>query len=419
MSEILNKIKHYEQERKSYINLIASENVTSKAVDYAVQSDLSHRYAEGLPGKRLYPGNELFDEIEIEAQDNMKKLFGCKYVDLRPLSGAQANLGLYTAFTLPGDTIMRLATGKGGHISSGSRRLGGGAGTVRLLDTVSFGFNEDEMNIDVDDTKKIFNGQVRIGHIPKIALFGASVFLFPHPIKELADYMKPYGTIIAYDAAHVAGLIAGNCFQKPFDEGVDIMTMSTHKTFPGPQHGAILGSKDVDAKMWTKVQRAMFPALVSNHHLGAVAGVGIAAEEMLEYGVSYAENIIANAHKLAGELLERGVSVVCGSTSSHQVLVDLKDGKGKEVEKRLQDSHILANKNMLPWDRRFGHTIWNPSGIRIGVQEVTRKGMSRGEMEVIAGYLESAIAGNINGLKERVSAFAEPFQEVQYCNRSE
>jgi len=324
-------IKKHEEYQANCIPLIASENLTSPNVNRAVASDLNHRYAEGLPGKRHYPGRGIIDEIEIEAQERMKELFNVGFCDLRPLSGTQANLILYTAFTNPGDTIMRLATGKGGHISSGSRRLGGTAGSVRRLDAATFAFDEDEFNIDVDETKKIYDGLCKVGKTPKIALFGANVYLFPHPIHELSEYFG-FETIVAHDIAHVGGLIAGGRFFSDPHRDLDVSTMSTHKTFFGPQHGAILANHIATFK---SIQKAVFPANVSNHHLGNMAGVGIAAEEHLKYGKKYAQWVVGNAQVLAGALAEQGFKVVGekkGYTRSHIVLLDVGDLGGARLK---------------------------------------------------------------------------------------
>lgn len=413
---IADLVKEQNIYHREVVPLIASENVTSLAVDFAAVSDLSHRYAEGLPGKRHYPGCKIVDKIEREAVRLMQDLFGAPFVDLRPLSGTQANLILYTAFTNPGDTIMRMATGKGGHISAGSRRLGGTAGTVRGLDCATFAFDEEEFNIDVDETLKIYNGLCKVGKVPKLALFGASVFLFPHPIRELKDEFIANGTIIGYDAAHVAGLIAGKEFQDPFEEGAQIITMSTHKTFFGPQHGAILSIGPDEFNR--KIQRATFPANVSNHHLGAMAGVGIAASELIKYGKEYAGQTIRNAKTLAETLHKLGLKVVGNGkqfTESHQVLLDVSDIGGAKAERRLEEAGILANKNLLPWDRRFGRTVWNPGGIRIGVQEVTRLGMTEANMEFLGKLIQEALSGGTSSrIRKTVKFFMENFGVVKY-----
>lgn len=427
MSYIRHLTAVHEEYQSRCLPLIASENATSKDVNEAVSSDLNHRYAEGLPGKRHYPGKKWVDDIELASIGVMKNLFNATKVDLRPLSGTQANLIVYTAFTNPGDTIMRMPTGKGGHISSGSRRLGGTAGTVRRLDAATFAFDEDEFNIDVDESVRIYKGLEKVGKRPKIILFGASIFLFPHPVRLFVDEigLEP---IIVYDAAHVAGLIAGGEFQNPFLEGADIITMSTHKTFFGPQHGAILMSNkyiDIHERpseelLWKKIQRAVFPANVSNHHLGNMAGVGIAAEEMLDFGRDYAKQVIKNARTLGASLAALGYNIVGedkGYTQSHMILLDAADiGGGKRIESYLENVGILANRNLLPWDRRFGCTVWNPSGIRIGVQEVTRLGFKEEEIKITAGLIHKAIIKKgCKRIGEEVAEMINKYRTVKYC----
>lgn len=411
---ILDLIKKHEEDRKGKIPLIASENVISPDVKEALISDLNGRYAEGLPGKRLYPGTEVIDEIEVATQNMMKTLFGAGFAEVRPLSGTMANLILYTAFTQPGDYIMRLGLGKGGHISAGSRRLGGTAGAVRRLNTVSFAFDEETFNIDVDESKKIFDGLVRIGKPAKIALFGASIFLYPHPIKELADYMKPYGTIIAYDAAHVAGLIAAGSFQDPLREGADIMTMSTHKTFFGPQHGAIVGKEEYQEK----IQKATFPALTSNHHIGAMAGLGVACEEMLAYGKRYVKDLCYNVFKFSSYSKEVGLDVVERVSQpvslSHQILLSI-EKTPVGTQDYFAQYGLLLNQVLLPWDRRFGRSSHSGTGLRIGLQEVTRRGAKLDDVEWIASIIVPLLAGKEDvQIRESIKCIAGKLDKILY-----
>jgi len=219
----------------------------------------------------------------------------------------------------------------------------------------------------------------------------------------------------------VAGLIAGKKFQDPLREGAEFMTMSTHKTFFGPQHGAIVGNPT--GREVKDLQRAIFPANVSNHHVGNMAGVGLAAFEMLTYGEAYASQVILNAQKLAEYLVEKGYKVIGenqGYTESHMILLDVSGiGGGKKIERRLEEFGIIANKNLLPWDRRFGRTVWNPGGMRIGVQEVTRLGMKESDMSVIVGLIDRTIrivdksenysSSRAMGLKDEIKAFRNLF----------
>ncbi|TMI14374.1 aminotransferase class V-fold PLP-dependent enzyme, partial [Candidatus Bathyarchaeota archaeon] len=248
--------------------LIASENIPSPAVKEAILSDFGNRYAEGWTGERVYAGCRYIDQVEQICIDLAKQLFGVDFADVRPISGVCANLVAYTTFTTPGDTMMALAIPAGGHISMGKKEFGGTAGAVRGLNVEYFPFDTEEMNIDIDATEKKIRKLAAEGKTPTLAMFGGSVLPFPHPIKELASILQEHGAKCCFDAAHVAGLVAGGQFQDPMHEGVDAMTCSTHKTLPGPQGGLILShTENAD-----KIKKATFPGNVSNHHLHHLAG---------------------------------------------------------------------------------------------------------------------------------------------------
>ncbi len=386
------------------IPLIASENLISPITKEMIVSDLNNRYAEGLPGHRYYQGNRIVDEIETRTEQLMKTLFNSKQSDVRPISGTNANQALVFALGEPGDKILSPSLDSGAHISSAEF----GAVGMRGLKSSHMAFDFNEMKIDVDETRKII-----LSEKPKITLFGFSVFLFPAPIKELKNDLDEVGSKIWYDGAHVLGLIAGKRFQDPLREGADLITGSTHKTFPGPQHGAILGNTDDET--WKKVRRGVFPGVLSNHHLGMMAGLGVTASEMLEFGETYADSVITNAKTLAQELHSLGFNVLAeksGFTESHTILVDVKgNGGGKYVAETLEANGIILNKNMIPGDSN--KKAQDPSGIRIGTQEVTRIGMGRSEMVHVANLIYSALNGK--DVREDVRDLKEQFQEVKYC----
>src|SRR5574341_1105263 len=304
------------------IPLIASENVPSPAVREAAISDFANRYAEGWPGERVYAGCTYIDKVEFKCIDLAKKLFRAEFVDVRPISGVVANLSIYSAFTNPKDIMLAPSIPSGGHISHGKKEHSGTAGLVHGLDIEFYPFDPDEMSLDVDKTKQKVVDLAKAGRTPKLAMFGGSVFLFPHPVKELADFLKGYKMFVNYDGAHVAGLIAGGQFQDPLREGADAMTMSTHKTLFGPQGGMVVSFE----KYGEEIKKATFPGMTSNHHLHHVAGKAIAFAEMIEFGKKYASQVIKNAKTLAQVLNSFGFGVLGekrGFTESHQIVVNV------------------------------------------------------------------------------------------------
>jgi glycine hydroxymethyltransferase len=397
--------------------LIASENVSSPAVREAIASDFGHRYAEGWPGERVYAGCVYIDQVELLCMDLMKKLFKAEFVDVRPISGVVANLVVYTAFTEPGEVMMALPIPCGGHITTGKKELGGTAGAVSGLDVQYLALDYKELNIDVDRTKERVQKLVDDGKPPKLVMFGASVFPFPHPVKELAETFHNVGTTVGYDAAHVAGLIAGGIFQDPLREGADVVSLSTHKTLFGPQHGGVVSwNRHADI-----IKKATFPGLVSNHHLHALAGVAVACAEMLEFGGEYTRQVVKNAKALAQALYERGFKVLAehkGFTESHVVLIDItQQGDGGTIEETLEKANIIINRNLLPWDIKEGRHFMHPGGIRLGTSEVTRLGMKESEMVDIAEFVKRVVIEkeDVGRIRKDVAEFRKSYQKVHYC----
>ncbi|MCL7399071.1 MAG: serine hydroxymethyltransferase [Thaumarchaeota archaeon] len=414
---ILNLLEEHHRFIRDSIPLIASENVPSPAVREALASDFGNRYAEGWPGERIYAGCKYIDEVELLAIELGKKLFKAEFVDVRPISGVVANLITYTAFTEPGDVMMSLAIQHGGHISHNKRSWGGTAGAVRGLVVERYEFDEYNYEIDLDATYKKLKSLVSEGKKPKLFMLGASVFLFPHPVREIAEMAKEFDARVVYDAAHVAGLIAGGIFQDPLREGADVMTMSTHKTLAGPQHGMLCS--------WNKyeevLKKAAFPGMLSNHHLHAVAGVAICLAEAIAFYKDYARQIVRNSKALAQALYERGVDVLYehrGFTESHTIVADVsKYMNGKQAEEKLEQAKIIINRNLIPKDYRLKTDYRTPSGIRLGTQEVTRLGMRESEMEWIAELITKVIVKGEDPSKvaQEVSELKRPFNKVHYC----
>jgi len=397
-------VKTQNEWRLSTINLIASENVMSKRARGVMGSDFCHRYAEGHPGERYYQGTEIIDEIEARVKQHLKSLFDCKHLDVRPISGTVANDAVFSRYIKPGDIVMVNSTSGGGHIS---HHRHGSVGKYSS-NIINFPLTPDGYHIDVKETINILQ------KVPvKVMIMGKSLYLFPDPVKELAPICRENGIVLIYDAAHVLGLIAGKRFQNPLREGAQVVNASTHKTFFGSQRGIIFSNmKDSD---WAKIDKGAFPGSSSNHHLDTLVSLAITTFEYMVFGEAYAEQVIRNAKALAAALETRGFSVEAkefGYTESHQVAVNVKElGGGDEVSRVLKDNNIILNMNLLPFDP-LGK-VSNPSGIRIGVQEMTRFGMQEREMEMIADFMKHCLMdGKFVG--DDVKDFRKDYQVVWY-----
>ena len=387
--------------------MIASENLISPLARQLLLADFGDRYAEGLPGERYYQGNRWVDEVEVRVTDLARRLFACAHADVRPISGTNANLAVLFALTKPGDTISSVALSDEAHISTAKF----GAVGVRGVNNVTMPWDRANMNIDVDGARRLL-----LEARPKVVLFGQSVYLFPSPVRELADACREVGARVWYDGAHVLGLIAGGQFQDPLREGADVITGSTHKTLPGPQRGILLSDRADDEKFLRRLQKGVFPGVVSNHHLNTMAALGVTLAEHVEFGRAYAEQVVRNARALGGALHERGVPVLCphlGFTRSHTIAADVSGfGGGAKVAEALERAHIVANKNLLPADE----SAVNPSGVRFGAQELTRLGMREGEMAEVAGLIARVVRGeDPEQVASDVRALRAGFQTVQYC----
>ena len=408
-SEILEAIKYSGQHYRDSIPMIASENILSPLVREACNSDLHGRYAEGLPGKRYYQGCEDFDTIEEIGIKLAKRVFDCNFANIQSTSGTNSNLGVLKALTKPGQTITAVSTADGGHISHARM----GAVGMRGLDLITYPWNEERMEPDIDAAAKMIR-EVK----PNLALFGQSVFLFPTPLKELSDAAHEVGAKVMYDGAHVLGLIAGGQFQKPLSEGADVMTGSSHKTFPGPQGGFVLSNSN-DLKFIKRLNNGIFPGVCSSYHLHHVAGKAIALSEFEKFGEDYAKDIVSNAKALAQALAEEGFDVLAeerGYTASHQVLTrhgQIDSGAGKEAASILEKSGIITNMNMLPGDTK----AMSPSGLRLGTPELTRVGMGVDEMKDVAKFFSRALLTKEDPkiIKHDVKEFKSNFQTVHYC----
>lgn len=389
--------------------MIASENIISPRVAEMLVTDLHGRYAEGLPGKRYYQGCADFDTIEALGMDLAQKVFRCRFANIQSTSGTVSNLAVLKSLAKPGDAITAVNTADGGHISHAPM----GAVGMRGLELHTYPWDSDKMEPDLDGSLALIR-KVK----PKLAWFGQSMFLFPTPMKELAAAAHEVGSTVVYDGAHVLGLIGGGQFQDPLREGADVLTGSSHKTFPGPQGGFVF-SDTADEKMQRKLHSGVFPGVVSSYHLHHVAGKVVALAEFQEYGAQYAKDTVANAQALGAALAERGFDVLAadrGFTKSHQVVTRhgaIDSGAGKQAAATLEEAGIITNMNMLPGDTK----ATNPSGVRIGVQELTRVGMGQREMVQVAEFYARALVkkDDTKKVKADVKAFKAHFQAVKYC----
>ena len=391
------------------LGMIASENIVSPMVQDIVRSDLHGRYAEGLPGKRYYQGCDDFDTIESLGISLAQEVFQAPFANIQSISGTVSNIGALKALAKPGDRITAVSTADGGHISHARM----GAVGLRDLNLTTYPWDEERMEPDVEASCAMIR-EVQ----PKVALFGQSVFLFPTPMKEMADAAKEGGAAVMYDGAHVLGLIAGGQFQDPLREGADVMTGSSHKTFPGPQGGFLLSSSE-DEAFQKRLNNAMFPGVCSSYHLHHVAGKVMALAEFKEFGAAYANDIVTNARAFAEALAAEGFDVLAesrGYTASHQVLTrhgDLDSGAGAKAAALLEEAGIITNMNMLPGDTK----AMSPSGLRLGVQELTRVGFTADEMSDVASlYARVLLRGeDPRSVKADVHELKSTHQIIRYC----
>ncbi len=407
VAEVRAKARTHSARFESAIPLIASENLLSPYAKELLISDFHSRYAEGLPGERYYEGNEQVDEVENLCLALARRLFRCSFADVRPISGTVANLAVLKALADPGELVGTSRLADGAHISSAAF----GAFGLRGVKPVYYAWDEPRMTIDVPRTREILRA-VR----PKLCLFGLSLFLFPLPVDELRGTLEEIGARGWYDGAHVLGLIAGGVFQDPLREGCSVISASTHKTLPGPQHGILLG-EGLEPEVAKRLQSGAFPGVTSNHHLNEMAALAVSLAEHLEFGRDYARQTVANARALGQALHDKGFDVLApdlGFTRSHTIAVRVeREGGGEDVAKRLAASGIISNKNLLPGDKSPRH----PGGVRLGTPEVTRVGMREAEMGRIAELFDDLLHKGRPADEVRAAAaeLKRGHTTLQYC----
>ena len=386
------------QRQQHNIELIASENIVSKAVLLAAGSVLTNKYAEGYPGKRYYGGCVYVDEVEEIARERAKKLFGAEHANVQPHSGANANLAAFFALLQPGDTVLGMSLAHGGHLSHGSPVNISG----KYFHVVSYGVDAKTGRIDYDEMRK-----TALACKPKMIIAGASAY--PRVIdfakcREIADEVGAY---LMVDMAHIAGLVAAGVHPSPVPYA-DVVTTTTHKTLRGPRGGMIL-CKEALAK---QIDKAIFPGTQGGPLMHIIAAKAVALGEALTDDFkAYQQQIVKNAKVLSEALTEKGLTLVSGGTDNHLMLVDLRgtDVTGKELEHRLDEVHITANKNAIPDDPQ---SPFITSGLRIGTPAVTSRGFKEPEMEKIAGFIADILKDydkNKARVTEEVIALCEKF----------
>ena len=413
LKEIPKRVKHFVEEHDKWrvqncINMIASENILSPTAKELFATDFASRTAQARIGARMYKGYKYLDPIEALVVELAKKLYRARFVDHRPTSGATANAVAFGAFTKPSHTIMSLPLSGGGHISYRKYGVAGYHG----LKVVDIPFDIENYEIDLNGFETVAKATK-----PKLIVVGASLILFPYPLKQIKEIANEVYAKVIYDGAHIMGLIAGGEFQDPLTEGADVLTGSTHKTFPCGLGGWLFWN---DEELTPKIDFACHPGLVSTHGpLNRVVSMAVVLAEMLAFGKEYAAQVVRNAKALAKALDEDGFDPLYrhkGYTESHQVAVDVsKLGRGEKVASILESSNVICNKNVLPWDKE--RQVEEPSGLRLGVAEVTRLGMKEREMERIAEFMRRAVIDKENPEKmaKAVTEFRRDYQKVRYC----
>ncbi len=401
-SEVFGLIDAEVERQNTTLQLIASENFTSPAVMRATGSVLTNKYSEGYPGKRYYGGNEVVDQIEDIARERVKALFGAEHANVQPHSGANANLGVYLAVLEEGDTVMGLSLDHGGHLTHGSPVNISG----RFYNFVAYGVTASDERIDFDQMREL-----ALRERPKMIIAGATAYpraIDPAPIREIADEV---GALFMFDAAHIAGLIAGGAHPNPVPYA-DVVTFTTHKTLRGPRGGCVLST----AELGPAIDKAMFPGLQGGPLEHAIAAKAVAFREAADPSFrAYAHQIVANAGALAGALAAEGFRLVSGGTDNHLCLVDLRsfdaELTGKEAQAVLDLAGITLNKNTIPDDPRSPFVT---SGVRIGTPAVTTQGMIESEMSEIASLIARALRGRsdesaVAAVRDDVNALCSKF----------
>ena len=387
--EVYAPIKSELLRQQGNIELIASENIVSEAVLLAAGSVLTNKYAEGYPAKRYYGGCVYVDEVEEIARERAKKLFGAEHANVQPHSGANANLAVFYAFLKPGDTVLSMSLAHGGHLSHGSPVNISG----NWFNIVPYCVDGQTGRIDYDEVRRL-----ALENKPKLILAGASAYPRIIDFKRFREIADEVGAILMVDMAHIAGLVAAGLHPSPVPYA-DVVTTTTHKTLRGPRGGLIL-CRERYAK---QIDKAIFPGTQGGPLMHIIAAKAVALGEALKPEFrTYQQNIVENARELSLALLKKGFSLVSGGTDNHLMLLDLRgtDVTGKELERRLDEVHITANKNAVPFDPQ---SPFITSGLRLGTPAVTSRGFGKKEMRDIAGFIAD-VCFDFDAKKDEVNA---------------
>ena len=396
--EVGQAIKDEYARQNRNIELIASENIVSPTVLYAMGSVLTNKYAEGYPSKRYYGGCENVDVVENIAIERVKKLFGCEYANVQPHSGAQANMAVFFAMLNPGDTYMGMSLDAGGHLSHGSPVNFSG----KYFNCVPYGVDENGY-IDYDNILELAKQ-----HKPKLIIAGASAYPRIIDFKKFREIADEVGAYLMVDMAHIAGLVAAGLHPSPFPYA-DVVTTTTHKTLRGPRGGVILSNNEINEKF--NFNKAIFPGTQGGPLEHVIAGKAVAFKEALDPSFKeYQAQIVKNCKALAEALRNKGFNMVTGGTDNHLLLLDLTNFgiTGKELQARCDNVYITLNKNAIPNDPRSPFVT---SGVRIGTAAITSRGMKEEDMEIIADLIYQTVTdyeNNIDNIREKV---------VTLCNK--
>ncbi len=384
--DIAAAIEQEVQRQNDHIELIASENWTSKAVMAAMGSPLTNKYAEGYSGKRYYGGCQVIDVVETIAVERAKELFGCTYANVQPHSGASANLAVEFAILKPGDTLMGMNLNQGGHLTHGSAANISGT----YYNIVPYGVDENGF-IDYDELKRI-----AIEAKPKMIIAGASAYCRTIDFKKFREAADACGAVLMADIAHIAGLVVAGLHPSPFPYA-DVVTTTTHKTLRGPRGGLILAMEETAKKY--NFNKCVFPGTQGGPLEHVIAAKAVCFKEALDPSFKvYQQQVINNAAALCEGLKKRGVDIVSGGTDNHLMLIDLtkQDLTGKEVEKWLDEAHITANKNTIPNEQRSPFVT---SGIRLGSPAATTRGLKEEDMDQVAEAIALVIRDREAGIE--------------------